>query len=354
MGTGGAAMIWRRGAVVSGPTGIPSGRPRPVRMLLVAVAWGSCFVFISWGLRDAPVLWFATVRVLLAGLALLAVAALRGPWLSGRAVPRDLGTWTLIGLLALANVTVAFAAMFAAASGVSAGVASVLANAQPLLVVLPAWWLFGERPRPVEVGAVAVGFGGLVLVAAPSGGGRGAGLALLAAAATTAGTLLARRLAGVDLFALGAWQFLLGGAGLAVAASVLEGPPTAIAWTGRFLAGVAAFAVAATALPYVLWFAELRRAPLTSVTAWTLLVPVVGVVLGVLVLREPVTLVEGAGDVIVVAALVLVARSARDQRDDGEPPSRADGETAGALARAGRPAGTDRAPLPTPAGSGDR
>lgn len=105
----------------------------------------------------------------------------------------------------------------------------MLANAQPLLVVLPAWWLFGERPRPVEVSAVAVGFGGLVLVAAPSGGGRGAGLALLAAAASTAGTLLARRLAGVDLLALGAWQFLFGGAGLAVAASVLEGPPTAIA-----------------------------------------------------------------------------------------------------------------------------
>jgi probable blue pigment (indigoidine) exporter len=74
---------------------------------------------------------------------------------------------------------------------------------------------------------------------------------------------------------------------------------------------VSALALGATALPYVLWFAELRRASLTSVTAWTLLVPVVGVVLGVLVLGEGVTLTTGIGDAIVVAALVLVAYSSR-------------------------------------------
>lgn len=289
-------------------------------MLLVALAWGSCFLFITWGLRDAPVLWFATLRALLAGLAMLAAAVLIRPHSAAGTMPRDAGTWALVVLLAVTNVSVAFAAMFAAATGVTAGVASVLANAQPLLVILPAWWLFGERPRLPEVVAVAVGFSGLMLVAVPSGGGRGAGLAVLAAVAITAGTLLARRLAGVDLLALGAWQFLLGGAVLTVAAAVVEGPPTVIVWTGRFTVAVVTLAVAGTALPYVLWLVELRRASLTAVTAWTLLVPVAGVVLGVVVLRQGVGAVELVGDAIVVAALIVVVWSARAGQRRGRVP----------------------------------
>ncbi|WP_063053483.1 hypothetical protein [Nocardia arthritidis] len=58
------------------------------------------------------------------------------------------------------------------------------------------------------------------------------------------------------------------------------------------------------------------RASLTAVTAWTLLVPVVGVVLGVVVLDEPLTLVGVIGDVIVVAGLAVVARSARPSRTE--------------------------------------
>jgi probable blue pigment (indigoidine) exporter len=279
-------------------------------MLLVAVAWGSCFVLIRWGLRDAPVLWFAALRALLAGAALLAAAL----WAPGkrreRLVLHGASAWALTGVLALMNVTVAFGAMVASTTGTTTGVASVLANAQALLVVLPAWWLFGERVRAGELAGVALGFGGLVLVAAPSGAGRGAWLALLAAVGITAGALLARLLADIDVLVLGAWQFLVGGAVLAGAAVLVEGAPV-ISWTPRFTAALAALALAATALPYVLWFAELRRASLTAVTAWTLLVPVAGVVLAVVVLGEGVTLLEGAGDAIVVVALVLVARSGR-------------------------------------------
>ncbi|MDE1673298.1 MULTISPECIES: EamA family transporter [Nocardia] len=74
---------------------------------------------------------------------------------------------------------------------------------------------------------------------------------------------------------------------------------------------LAALALAATALPYPLWFGELRRASLTAVTAWTLLVPLVGVVLGVVVLDEPLTLAGVIGDVIVVAGLAVVAHATR-------------------------------------------
>ena len=289
-------------------------------MLVVVLAWASCFILLRWGLQDSPALWFAALRALVAGIALIGAAALSARSHVPKPVPRDAITWLLIGVLALLNVTVAFGAMAASTTGVTTGVASVLANTQALLVVLPAWWLFGERPRWYEVTGVTLGFVGLLVVALPSGAGTGAWLALSAAVAIASGALLARRLAGVDLLSLGAWQFLLGGAALAVIAAILEGP-LVITWTARFVAALSILALAATALPYVLWFAELRRASLTAVTSWTLLVPVVGVVLGVLVLGERVTITEIVGDAIVVAALALIARSSQKaQRIDTAAP----------------------------------
>lgn len=313
------------------------GRPRPGRMLLIAVGWGFCFVLLRWGLRDAPVLWFAALRALLAGAALLVADALYQRREQRPTMPRGATVWALIGVLGLVNVTLAFGAMFASSTGATTGVSSVLANAQPLLVVLPAWWLFGERPRVAEMAAVTVGFGGLLLIAAPSGGGRGAVLALLAAAAIATGTLLARRLADVDVFALGAWQFLFGGAVLVAAAWVRDGAP-GIDVTPRFVAVLAALALGGTALPYVLWFIELRRAPLAAVAAWTLLVPVVGVVLGIVILGEGMTLLEGIGDLVVVASLVLVTYSGRMARR----------RTGAAEARAAAPGDRPRAPGPPP------
>lgn len=64
--------------------------------------------------------------------------------------------------------------------------------------------------------------------------------------------------------------------------------------------------------------------PITAVTSWTLfLVPVVGVGMSVLILREPVTPPEQfiGGDATVVAALAIVARSGRQKQNDVTPPS---------------------------------
>ena len=136
-------------------------------------------------------LWFAALRAIVAGAALLAVAGVQR-----RPVPSGGRVWGLITVLGLVNVTVAFAAMF---GGVATGTAAALANAQPLLIVLPAWWFYGQAVSGRTAAALVIGFVGLVLVAVPGGGGSGAGLSMPAVAALTGGTLLARRLGGLDV-----------------------------------------------------------------------------------------------------------------------------------------------------------
>lgn len=267
-------------------------------MLAITAAWGACFVAIRWGLRDITVLWFAALRALVAGFALLALVRVQH-----RRSPTGARAWAQISLLALFNVTIAFSAMFGGASGLTAGVAAVLSNAQPLLILLPAWWLFGERPQRSAGVFAAIGIVGLAITASPSGGtASGAALSLLAAGAITTGTLLARRLADVDVVAVSAWHFLIGGAGIALLALVREGPPD-ILWTPRFIASLAFLALVGTAAAFVLWFEELRRCALGSVAIWTFLVPVFGLAFSAVFLGELPGRRELIGIVLVLSGL---------------------------------------------------
>ena len=289
-------------------------RPRRTRMLAITAAWGSCFVAIDWGLRDAPVLWFAAFRSLLAGAALVGVA-----YVQHRPGPHGAAAWGRIGVLALFNVTIAFAAMFAAAAALSAGVAAVLSNAQPLLILLPAWWLFGERPRPSAGAAAAVGFIGLAITASASiGTTSGAALALVAATAVTTGTILARRMHDIDVLVISAWHFLIGGAALSMLAFISEGAP-AVTWTPRFIAALTFLALVGTAGAFVLWFIEVRRAPLAAVALWTFLTPVFGLTFSAIALREYPTARELAGIALVLAGLAGgLAWPARNPRNEND------------------------------------
>ena len=224
--------------------------------------------------------------------------------------PSGRRAWGLITVLGLVNVTVAFAAMFAGVAGGAAGTAAVLANAQPLLILLPAWWIYGERLSPRTAAALVVGFAGLVLVALPGGGGSGAALSLLSAAAVTAGTLLSRRLAGLDLVTATAWHLLIGGAGLAVLAAAVEGTPV-IVWTPRFVLSLAFLAIVGTAATTVAWFAEARRSRLDTLTTWTFLTPVLGIALAAVVMGERPCGWTAVGLLAVLAAMWIALRPPR-------------------------------------------
>jgi len=274
-------------------------------MLWVTASWGACFVAIEWGLRDAPILWFAALRALVAGVALLAVAGLQH-----RPAPSGMRAWSLITILGLVNVTVGFAAMFGGVAGLSTGTAAVLANAQPLLILLPAWWLYGEAVSGRTAGALVVGFAGLLLVAVPGGGGSGAMLSLLAATAITGGTLLARRLRGLDVIVASGWHFVIGGAFLVLVAAVVEGPPV-IAWTPRFIAVLGFLSLVGSAAAFVAWFTETLHSRLDVLSALTFLTPVFGIGLAAAVLGERPSGWTAAGLTAVLMAMGVVLRPGR-------------------------------------------
>lgn len=81
------------------------------------------------------------------------------------------------------------------------------------------------------------------------------------------------------------WHFVIGGVALAVWAAAVEGAPQ-IAWTPRFVVLLAFLSLVGTAAAFVAWFTETKYCRLDALTAWTFLVPVVGIVLAAVVLDE--------------------------------------------------------------------
>ncbi len=280
----------------------PEARPSTLRMIWVVGVLGACFVSIRAGLDGAPVLWFAALRALLGGAVLLGFA-----FGQRRPSPHGWREWIVIAALGLANATIGFAAMFLGTAHVATGIASVVANAQPLLIVLPAWALYAERPTRRVLLGLGIGLVGLVVVAVPGGGGSGAALSLGAAGAATAGTLVARRLGALDNVVAGGWSFFLGGATLALWAGLDEGAPT-FRWSLHFVGIVAFLGVLGTAAVYVAWFTEVRRCPLYRLTAWTFAVPLVGLVLSVVIENERPSAWTVAGLAVVLASMWLVLR----------------------------------------------
>ncbi len=266
----------------------------------VAVVWGLCFVLIQASLPSPAPLLLAALRALIGG-GILAV------WLAGsrwrrrarrRGAPSvvpdpgrpGLPPLPLLVPLAIANAVLALGAMYLAAGQAEAAVASILAGGQPLVLAVAGWALFGERLSERAIAGLAIAMSGVVLVAITSSGTTsldGVALALLAAAAPAAGTVLMRKVAPtIDLLQTTSAQFLVGGLILAGASALLE-PWGAISWSAGSAMSLLILGVVGTGLAYVAWFWLLARASLVRLGAALFLVPVVGVAAAVVVGDRP-------------------------------------------------------------------
>lgn len=256
---------------------------------LIAIIWGLCFLLIQASLPSPAPLLLAALRALIGGGVLASWVALcsrPGRRAQDGGVVRShpgrsgLPPIPLLIALAVTNVGLAFGAMYLAAGRAEAGVASILAGGQPLVLAVAGWALFGERLSGRTVTGLAVAMTGVVVVATASMSAAspdGVALALVATAAPAAGTVLMRRLApGIDLLVTTSAQFLLGGAMLLATSALLE-PWDSVSWSPAVLPGLLVLGILGTGLAYVGWFWLLDRVSLVRLGAALFLVPVVGI-----------------------------------------------------------------------------
>lgn len=282
-----------------------------VALVFVAFLNALCYPLITVGLGYAPHLSFATLRAFVAGSALALVAVLLR-----RPMPRGLGTWFGLAAIGLGTTSLGYVGMFHAAEFVSPGLATVIANSQPLIAAILAHFFLCERLRPKQRLGLLLGFLGIVVISLPQlgGGGGGAGFTLglayiiLAASGVAVGNVLMKAFGGrVDPLVAMAAQSLFGAIPLAVAALLRE-QPSAIAWSPAFMVSLLGLALFGTALGYWLWFTLLGRIPLSRANAFTFLTPFFGFAMGVAFFGERPGLAAIIGLSLAAVGIVLVER----------------------------------------------
>lgn len=275
-------------------------------MLLVIAPMVACYPAIKAGLEFAPSLRFGGSRTLVGGLVLLLVLVIRRKplWPEARLV-----RWILpLGLVA---TTLTFGAMFASPAYTGAGIASVLGNTQPLIIVVLAALFLSERIGWGKGMALGLGLAGVTLLALPTlreQSGHpllGAMLALGASASAAMATVTVKKLRpGKDLMALTGWQLVAGSIVLLGLSAVFE-PRETIAWTGGFVGLLLFLALAGTALSTWLWFWLLQRSEAGRLSLYLFLVPVFGLLIAISLFGERLNALQGGGVAFILMAVAL-------------------------------------------------
>ncbi|MER7080043.1 Permease of the drug/metabolite transporter (DMT) superfamily [Saccharopolyspora kobensis] len=287
-----------------------------VQFALLAVAWGSSFLLIKIGLDELSPAQVVLARMLFGALALGALVAI-----TRRPVPRDPRAWGHLAVVAILLCVVPFALFAWAEQRISSGLASILNATTPLITMLFATAMVaGERMNRNRTSGLVLGFAGVVVIIGPW---RGLGehddlLPQLACLGATACYGLAfaylRRFVsgrGHSAPALAFVQVLIGAVIMVVAAPWAASEPVD-RLSGAVVVSMVVLGAFGTGMAYV-WNNNIVAAwGAANAAAVTYLSPVVGVLLGVVLMGEPLTWNQPVG-----AALVLLGIMAAHGRLGG-------------------------------------
>ncbi len=280
---------------------------------VLALLWGLNWPIVKIMLSGLPPFYMRGLAFSAAALVLTAVVLWqRTPLVPPRA---DWLPMLVSGLLNIVgfNLCTAFAQLHTTASR-----AAVLTYTMPLMAVLLAWLLLGERVSRRGAGALVLGGAGVALLAWPAlaqagqvGSGWGLVFPLLAAFFWALGTAVSKRwVVHSDPARSLAWQLALGAlAGFLGAQLAGEVLPTSV--STRVALAFTFHVLLATALAYLLWFKLLSRASAGVSSFTTLLVPVVGVLGAMALVGERPSSVDWLGFVLVLCAAGIIVLQPR-------------------------------------------
>jgi drug/metabolite transporter (DMT)-like permease len=291
-----------------------------VALVIVYLVWGSTYLGIDLAVRTIPPFLMAAVRFLIAGALLYAWAIRRGD----RADRPTARHWLSAFLIAAPMLAVGNAAVGWAEQTLDTGTASLIIASVPLWMALLDRVFYAQRlARTIVVGLV-IGFAGVGLLVAPGGAGgagsRAAFVLVFGSLAWAIGSLYSRRALLPRRPLVGAaMQMLAGGLMLTIVAAVSgelgRVHPAAISLESWL--GLAYLVVAGSLLGFTAYMWLLRAAPTSLVGTYAYVNPVVAVLLGTLLLGEPLTWRTLVGGGIIIASVALIVRTPK--RADAHP-----------------------------------
>lgn len=304
------------------PTAVGRVDPSPLAMLGFAVlVWGTTPRMTAVGADHTESITLTMLRAApTAAFLLLALPVLR------YRMPQGRRAWLATATSGVLMVPVFLGGLTEAIIRAGPGNAIVLVNTAPFFVALLGRLFLRERVSLQTVAGLVVGFAGIVLVVwsqlGDAGGsdlGIGVACALAAALGWAAGTVIVKeqvaREPATDLIGLTTGQFVVGGAILLGVAFSVDGAGATDWSSAELWLSVVYISIVGCGLATLAYFGALRRLTATQVTAWTLLSPIVAVLVEIGLGNVPgaITLV---GMVVTIAGVGIVSLAPAGQPDN--------------------------------------
>ncbi len=287
-------------------------------LIVVYLVWGSTYLAIRVVVEQAPPLLGMGSRYTSAAVLLGALLSLRGGLRRLLVTRRQLAGCAFLGLMlpVLGNGMVSVGENLGAPSGITA----LLIAIAPLMITLFRA-AAGDRPRPWSILGVLLGLAGLgYLVLAGRGGSEpvpilAAGIVLVASTCWAFGSWVQPRLPlPRDAFVMTVHEMWTGGVMLIVVGLVSGERADPGAYDARTWLAWGYLVVFGSMLAFTAYVWLLSNAPISLVATYAYVNPVVAVLLGALILQEPITHAVLIGGGIIVAAVAIVISVERPRR----------------------------------------
>jgi drug/metabolite transporter (DMT)-like permease len=283
-------------------------------LLVIYLVWGSTYLAIRVAVREGAgwgPFWLGAARVTVAAALIFTLNRLRGVRL--RPTRLELAVLAATGLLLWVggNGLVNWAEQ-----RVDSGLAALVVGTTPIWVAMMEGAVDRRPPSLLLAGSLLVGFAGLVVLTLPTllAGATGdlLGIAALVFAAVSWGLgsiIVNRRSLGLDPIVVAGWQQVVGAVGFSVLALSVGEPlpsPSPAAW-----AAWAYLVVFGSLLAYSCFVVALKLLPTPVVMTYAYVNPAIAVLLGWLMLSEPITGSMLAGMALIVGGVYGVFRDRR-------------------------------------------
>lgn len=280
--------------------------------ITVCIVWGTTYLAITVALETVPVLLLAGLRWMAAGVIMSSLMLA-----TGRGLPRPAlwGPLVLLGFLmnVVGNGLVVYAQQY-----VASGLTAVLIATTPFWSALAERLLpNGERFSKRALGGLALGFSGIVILVWPemtTGGASGRAFVggviaiQLACVGWVIGTSYAKRHElGDNPFRSTALQMIFSGIML-LAAATAHGDWEQLSFTPRTLAAMAYLSIAGSLVAYSAYIYAIQHLPLSLVSLYAYINPIIAVALGTVFLSEPFSTRIAIAAALVLAGTWIVGR----------------------------------------------
>ncbi len=282
-----------------------------ISLVVVYLVWGSTYLGIRVAVTTIPPYLMTGIRYLIAGSLLFGLV-----WLTAKEKPAlpNRAEMVRIAIVAVLLLVIGNGLLCLAETRVESGTSALLLASTPIWMLLLDALLARKAPSSPAIAGVFLGTAGIALLVGKGAGHADAtfaGIILIASISWAAGSIFAR---GSEHSAVTTSLEMAVGGAISLVVGVLLGEAShfrIVAISGPPLWGMLWLITAGAMLGYSAYAYAVRTLPTATVSTYGYVNPVVAVILGALILREPVSWNIGLGGAAVIASVVLILLGSR-------------------------------------------